>query len=194
MEFTELTKDAFESLEDKSLFDFDHYSLVFELNFEILKTLDLNLVDSLGNSFANVSTYGAVSANGSAGIKFSLDVNFSHEKINDDPANPTKIEDFWGLGPTAKDLPANERYYEADLNGGFNGTAKFDVLEYDENAKIYKFIDPVCITIQRKSGIDYYFPHLNRVFKNGVSEFGLNKVKELYSSIFEKPRQGTLGQ
>lgn len=44
----------------------------------------------------------------------------------------------------------------------------------------YKFIDPVCITIQRKSGIDYYFPHLNRVFKNGVSEFGLNKVKELY--------------
>ena len=44
----------------------------------------------------------------------------------------------------------------------------------------YKFIDPVCITIQRKSGVDYYFPHLNRVFKNGVSEFGLNKVKELY--------------
>lgn len=44
----------------------------------------------------------------------------------------------------------------------------------------YKLIDPVCITIQRKSGIDYYFPHLNRVFKNGVSEFGLNKVKELY--------------
>lgn len=44
----------------------------------------------------------------------------------------------------------------------------------------YKLIDPICITIQRKSGMDYYFPHLNRVFKNGVSEFGLNKVKELY--------------
>lgn len=44
----------------------------------------------------------------------------------------------------------------------------------------YKFVDPVCITIQRKNGIDYYFPHLNRVFKNGVSEFGLSKVKELY--------------
>lgn len=44
----------------------------------------------------------------------------------------------------------------------------------------YKFIDPVCITIQRKSGIDYYFPHLNRVFKNGVSEFAINKLKELY--------------
>ena len=44
----------------------------------------------------------------------------------------------------------------------------------------YKLIDPICITIQRKNGIDYYFPHLNRVFKNGVSEFGLNKVKELY--------------
>lgn len=44
----------------------------------------------------------------------------------------------------------------------------------------YKFVDPVCITIQRKNGIDYYFPHLNRVFKNEVSEFGLSKVKELY--------------
>lgn len=44
----------------------------------------------------------------------------------------------------------------------------------------YKLIDPVCITIQRKSGIDYYFPHLNRVFKNQVSEFGRNKIKELY--------------
>lgn len=44
----------------------------------------------------------------------------------------------------------------------------------------YKFIDPVCITIERANGMDYYFPHLNRVFKNGVSEFGLNKVKELY--------------
>lgn len=44
----------------------------------------------------------------------------------------------------------------------------------------YKLIDPICITIQRKSGMDYYFPHLNRVFKNGVSEFGRNKIKELY--------------
>ena len=44
----------------------------------------------------------------------------------------------------------------------------------------YKLIDPVCITIERANGMDYYFPHLNRVFKNGVSEFGLNKVKELY--------------
>lgn len=44
----------------------------------------------------------------------------------------------------------------------------------------YKLIDPVCITIQRKSGIDYYFPHLNRVFKNQVSEFGRNKIKDLY--------------
>lgn len=44
----------------------------------------------------------------------------------------------------------------------------------------YKFIDPVCITINRKYGIDYYFPHLNRVFKNGVSEFGISKLKELY--------------
>lgn len=44
----------------------------------------------------------------------------------------------------------------------------------------YKFVDPVCITIQRKSGTDYYFPHLNRVFKNGVSEFGISKLKELY--------------
>lgn len=44
----------------------------------------------------------------------------------------------------------------------------------------YKFIDPVCITIERKNGTDLYFPHLNRVFKNEVSEFGLNKVKELY--------------
>lgn len=44
----------------------------------------------------------------------------------------------------------------------------------------YKFIDPVCITIERKNGIDLYFPHLNRVFKNEVSEFGSNKIKELY--------------
>ena len=44
----------------------------------------------------------------------------------------------------------------------------------------YKLIDPICITIERANGMDYYFPHLNRVFKNGVSEFGLNKVKELY--------------
>ena len=44
----------------------------------------------------------------------------------------------------------------------------------------YKFIDPICITIQRKNGIDYYFPHLNRVFKNRVSEFGIRKLKELY--------------
>ena len=45
----------------------------------------------------------------------------------------------------------------------------------------YKLIDPVCITIQRKNGMDYYFPHLNRVFKNQVSEFGRNKIKELYN-------------
>ena len=172
-----ITKDDFESLEDKSLFDFDHYSLVFELNFEILKTLDLNLVDSLGNSFANVSTYGAVSANGSAGIKFSLDVNFSHEKINDNPANPTKIEDFWGLEPTAKDLPANERYYEADLNGGFNGTAKFDVLEYDKNAKIYKTVDSIVLSgktfTTEKSSVGTYLEN-NRVIITRDKEFELS--------------------
>ena len=44
----------------------------------------------------------------------------------------------------------------------------------------YKFVDPVCITIERKNGTDLYFPHLNRVFKNEVSKFGLDKVKELY--------------
>ena len=31
----------------------------------------------------------------------------------------------------------------------------------------YKFVDPVCITIQRKSGVDHYFPHLNRVLRTG---------------------------
>lgn len=46
----------------------------------------------------------------------------------------------------------------------------------------YKFVDPVCITIERANGMDYYFPHLNRVFKNGVTEFGINKVKELYGT------------
>lgn len=46
----------------------------------------------------------------------------------------------------------------------------------------YNFVDPICITIERANGMDYYFPHLNRVFKNGVSEFGINKVKELYGT------------
>ena len=46
----------------------------------------------------------------------------------------------------------------------------------------YNFVDPICITIERANGKDYYFPHLNRVFKNGVTEFGINKVKELYGT------------
>lgn len=46
----------------------------------------------------------------------------------------------------------------------------------------YNFVDPICITIERANGMDYYFPHLNRVFKNGVTEFGINKVKELYGT------------
>ena len=173
----ERTKAEFESLDDsvKSLFDFDHYGLVFELKFDILKALDLNLVDTLGNSFANVSTYGAVSAKGSAGIKFSLDVNFSHKKINDDPANPTEIKDFWGLEPTAF-LPANERYYEADLNDGFNGTAKFDVLEYDVNAKIYKTVDSVVLNgitfTSEKSSVGTYLEN-NRVIITRDKEFEL---------------------
>ena len=46
----------------------------------------------------------------------------------------------------------------------------------------YNFVDPICITIERANGMDYYFPHLNRVFKNGVTEFGINKVKELFGT------------
>ncbi|MCQ2104647.1 MAG: hypothetical protein MJZ26_02540 [Fibrobacter sp.] len=123
------TVEEFDSLNEtqQQAFAFDHYVLEFTLGFDIAKTLDLNLVDSLGNNFKNVSTYGAVTASGDAGIKFSLDVNFSSKKINDD-GQATKLEDFWGLKDDEL-LPLNEDYFEVSVTDLIFGMAQFDVLE-----------------------------------------------------------------
>ena len=119
------------SLDDsaKALFVLDHYVLEFDLNFGFDKLIDLNFVDSFGVDFANVSTYGAASASGSAGIKFSLDVKFDYETLNDS----TTLAKMWHL-PTDEVLPENEKYLVGNLTSAIlsGNVAKFDVVNSEK--------------------------------------------------------------
>lgn len=92
-------------------FDFKNFKLVFNLSFTESKDFDLNLVKSFGPDFANVSTYGNVSATCSAGISFSLDVNFEYQTINDGNGDEdaTTLEDIFGANYVAN----NETCYES---------------------------------------------------------------------------------
>ena len=107
----------------KDTFEFDHYVLTFKLKFGIDKSIDLNLVDALGNSFANVSTYGSVSAKGEAGITFSLDVNFKHENLKPD----TKLNEFWKENEA---VAADKTYIESEsINNFIDGKTKIAVID-----------------------------------------------------------------
>ena len=111
----------------RATFDFDHFVLDFNLMFGIEKYVELNFAESLGNRFANVSTYGAVNAKGSAGINFSLDVKFDYQTIN----NSTKLSDFWHKGQ-GESIPANEEYLES------NQITKFLTGDTEINFDVYK--------------------------------------------------------
>lgn len=62
---------------------FKKYRIDFNLFFNVNKSIDLDFANKLGNAFANVSTDGKISFEGNAGFKFSLNVDFSSEKIED---------------------------------------------------------------------------------------------------------------
>ncbi|WP_139261206.1 calcium-binding protein [Fibrobacter sp. UWOV1] len=102
-------------------FEFQNFRLVFSLRFTESKDFDLNLAKSLGDGFANVATYGNVSAGCSAGISFSLDVKFDYQTINDgngeDPATTLGVI----LGED--NIALNETYYES---------TPFDKLSFNE--------------------------------------------------------------
>lgn len=92
-------------------FEFENFRLVFNLLFTESKDFDLNLAKSFGEGFANVVTYGNVSAGCSAGISFSLDVNFEYQTINDGNGDEdaTTLEDIFGANYVAN----NETCYES---------------------------------------------------------------------------------
>jgi Ca2+-binding RTX toxin-like protein len=102
-------------------FKLDHYTFEFNLKFNKEVDFDLNLARSLGDGFANVATYGNVSAGCSAGISFSLDVKFDYQTINDgngeDPA--TTLGVIFG----EDNIALNETYYES---------TPFDRLSFNE--------------------------------------------------------------
>ncbi|MBR6833190.1 MAG: calcium-binding protein [Fibrobacter sp.] len=107
------TKELESSLPDgvPENFEFENFRLVFSLRFTESKDFELNLAKSLGDGFANVATYGNVSAGCSAGISFSLDVNFEYQTINDGNGDEdaTTLEDIFGTNYVAN----NETCYES---------------------------------------------------------------------------------
>ena len=107
------TKELESSLPDgePENFEFENFRLVFNLRFTESKDFDLNLARSLGDGFANVATYGNVSAGCSAGISFSLDVKFDYQTINDGNGDEdaTTLEDIFGANYVAN----NETCYES---------------------------------------------------------------------------------
>ena len=111
-------------------FEFENFRLVFNLLFTESKDFDLNLAKSFGEGFANVVTYGNVSAGCSAGISFSLDVNFEYQTINDgsDGNTATTLGDILGSSYTA----LNDSYYES---------TSFDKLSFKETRTDVKLDD-----------------------------------------------------
>ena len=103
-------------------FKLDHYTFEFNLKFNKEVDFNLNLARSLGDGFANVVTYGNVSAGCSAGISFSLDVKFDYQTINDGngEGSATTLGDILGSSYTA----LNESYCVSNSFDklSFNGT------------------------------------------------------------------------
>lgn len=126
------TKELESSLPDgvPENFEFENFRLVFNLRFTESKDFDLNLARSLGDGFANVATYGNVSAGCSAGISFSLDVNFEYQTINDgsDGNTATTLGNIFGAKYTA----LNDSYYES---------ISFDKLSFKETRTDVKLDD-----------------------------------------------------
>ena len=102
-------------------FKLDHYTFEFNLKFNKEVDFDLNLARSLGDGFANVATYGNVSAGCSAGISFSLDVKFDYQTINDGngEGSATTLGDILGSSYTA-------------LNESYCVSNSFDKLSFNE--------------------------------------------------------------
>lgn len=102
-------------------FKLDHYTFDFNLKFNKEVDFDLNLARSLGDGFANVATYGNVSAGCSAGISFSLDVKFDYQTINDGngEGSATTLGDILGSSYTA-------------LNESYCVSNSFDKLSFNE--------------------------------------------------------------
>ncbi|MBR6125510.1 calcium-binding protein, partial [Candidatus Saccharibacteria bacterium] len=152
---TPLTEADYESLDDaeKLSFGFQHYILTFTLNFGIDKTLNLNLVDALGNSFANVSTYGAVHAGGEAGINFSLDVNFKHENLKSD----TTLGQFWKKEKSTDPISKNETYVDGTTSNYIDGTVVVSVINKDK-----KEIDTLTINSSSLAGTTTYPQYSNK--------------------------------
>lgn len=102
-------------------FKLDHYTFEFNLKFNKEVDFNLNLARSLGDGFANVATYGNVSAGCSAGISFSLDVKFDYQTINDGngEGSATTLGDILGSSYTA-------------LNESYCVSNSFDKLSFNE--------------------------------------------------------------
>ena len=117
------TKELESSLPDgvPENFEFENFRLVFNLLFTESKDFDLNLAKSFGEEFANVATYGNVSAGCSAGISFSLDVKFDYQTINDGngEGSATTLGDILGSSYTA-------------LNESYCVSNSFDKLSFNE--------------------------------------------------------------
>ena len=164
------------SQKQRDAFVFDHFVLKFNLSFGFEKSLDLNLVDCLGNSFTNVSTYGSINAKGNAGIVFSLDVNFDDEGLLNDTM---LLGALWGMDPTDP-MPQNEDYYETNkivkvISGD---EVSFDV--FDKTQK--KVVETVTVKNDpKKGGVSFSY-------KNGSSVQCLYENDQIivkYSGEFE---------
>lgn len=105
--------------DQKEKFKLTKYQLKLNLIFDKTEKFDLNFAKSLGNSLANVTTYGNVSVKCDAGITCLLDIEFSNELIE----NTTKLKDLLGDKYSVK----NTTYYES---------AEFKDVSFKETEKL----------------------------------------------------------
>ena len=90
--------------------DFKKYRIDFNIFFKIDEEMNLDFANKLGSALANVSTDGTICFLGKAGFKFSLDVDFSSEKISDD----TTIGSV--LGVNGSDALENHDYLTGQID------------------------------------------------------------------------------
>ena len=126
--------------DQKEKFKLTKYQLKLNLIFDKTEKFDLNFAKSLGNSLANVTTYGNVSVKCDAGITCLLDIEFSNELIE----NTTKLKDLFGDKYSVK----NTTYYESaefkDVSFNKTETLRVDGTNYD-SAFQFKIADKIVL-------------------------------------------------
>lgn len=109
-------------------FQLKNYLIAFNLGFGLDKYIELNLSKSLGSSFANVTTEGVAKISGTAGLQFTLSIEFEAELLGE----TTTLGE---IGFESHDFSDEKYFYLEDDNlFDLNNDLSFNLIDSGKNS------------------------------------------------------------